>query len=137
MTITDRRYHQSFGIQEYVTPKCIVDTSKRQKTNLSGFNKAKAISIFEEHAKKHSKIPSSTVYSSITSWSKSKIMGGSMSKTKKISSTEEAIKKAKNSPGVGKYKWDTPFKIRGVSNQKSRKTTFIDESVALSKEVPG
>ena len=36
-----------------------------------------------------------------------------------------------------KFRPNKPFKIRGFSWQRSRKTTFIDEALAVSKEIPG
>lgn len=73
MTITDRRYNQIFGLKEYKTPKCTVDTSKKPRNTLAGFEKAKIISYFEEVAQKSMSIPSSATYSKIKEWSKSKI----------------------------------------------------------------
>lgn len=51
--------------------------------------------------------------------------------------TDEIMSKAKESPGVGKYKWAKPFKIRGYSRQRSRKTTFIEEAQVISRGIPG
>lgn len=47
------------------------------------------------------------------------------------------MEKSKESPGIGKYKWNKPFEIRGHSRQRSRKIGFIDEVYAMSKEIPG
>ena len=66
-----------------------------------------------------------------------RIKGGRLNKTKKVSCTAEIMDKAKESPGIGKYKWAKPFEIRGHSRQRSRKIGFIDEVNAISKEIPG
>lgn len=44
---------------------------------------------------------------------------------------------SKTSPGVGKYKWNKPYKIRGHSKVSTEKTTFADEIHVIGKEIPG
>lgn len=137
MTITDRTQTQFFGIKEYRTPKCIVDCSKRPSNKLAQFDKAKIVSYFTEQAEKMKKLPSPADYCKINEWNKIKIQGGILNKTKKVSCTAEIMERAKESPGVGKYKWNKAFRIHGGSRHRSRRTTFIDETNAHSKEIPG
>ena len=47
------------------------------------------------------------------------------------------MNKSKNSPGVGKYKWNKPYEIRGHSKQKSREPGYIDNILSVTNEIPG
>mmetsp|Transcript_16682 Transcript_16682/g.14594 ORF Transcript_16682/g.14594 Transcript_16682/m.14594 type:complete len:199 (+) Transcript_16682:327-923(+) len=137
MTITDRGNNSFFGIKEYRTPKVIIEGEKKHKSNISNFNRTKFVSFITEQAEKMKKLPSPNTYCSIIQWDKKKIKGGFLNKTQKISCIDELIKKSQDSPGVGKYKWNKPFKLRGYSRERNRKTTFLDEVKVYSKEVPG
>lgn len=88
MTITDRTKTQIFGIPEYKTPKCNVDTSKKPKSSIAGFDKAKVRSYFQEQAEKMKSIPASNKYVNIIEWGKGKsgrIKGGIFDKSKHVS----------------------------------------------------
>jgi len=137
MTITTRGFNDFFGIKGYKTPKNTVNTWNKDRSKISNFNRSKILSIFAEKAEEAKKYPSPTTYASVIKWDKAKIKGGILNKTKKISCIEEILIKSKDSPGVGKYKWNKPFKLKGYSGERTRKTTFMDEAKALSKLVPG
>mmetsp|Transcript_15887 Transcript_15887/g.15631 ORF Transcript_15887/g.15631 Transcript_15887/m.15631 type:complete len:218 (+) Transcript_15887:270-923(+) len=137
MTITDRSHNEFFGIQGYKAPRKQVERNTDEKSMISSFNRAKIVSLFTVGAEEAKKIPGPTNYSSVLKWSKKAIKGGFLNKTKKITMYDEAISKSKESPGVGKYKWNKPFKLRGYSREKSRRITFIDEIKIHGKEIPG
>lgn len=94
-------------------------------------------SFFEEHAERMKNIPGPNKYIKITNWNKKNIKGGNLNKSEHMSHTAEIMNRSKDSPGVGKYKWNKPFKIRGYSRQRSRKTTFIEEIEEVSRLIPG
>lgn len=137
MTITDRSHTDFFGIQGYKAPRNNVEKKDDGKTMISSFNRAKIVSMFSVRAEETKKLPGPTNYSSVIKWDKKVIKGGFLNKTKKVTMYDEAINKSKESPGVGKYKWNKPFKLRGYSRERSRRITFIDEIKIHGKEIPG
>lgn len=137
MTITDRSHNDFFGIPGYKAPRNNFQSEKKDKSLISTFNRAKILSVFSVDAEKSKRYPAPSTYARVIKWDKAKIKGGFLNKTKKMTYFDELSQKSKLSPGVGKYKWNKPYKLRGYSRDRSRKTTFMDEIDALSKEVPG
>jgi len=137
MTITDRSHNEFFGIKGYKAPRNLIEKSTDSKRMISSFNRAKILSMFQVQAEEKKKIPAPCAYSSMIKWDKETIQGGFLNKKKRVTLYDELIRKSKESPGVGKYKWNKPFKLRGYSRERSRRVTFIDEMKVHGKEIPG